>query len=60
MMIPYLVPELPGTQKEALAFNVKAPLVYTRVAVRNWKAFQKLGISHINTPTMYHTSVSGD
>jgi spermidine dehydrogenase len=58
MMIPYLVPELPGTQKEALAFNVKAPLVYTSVAVRDWKAFQKLGISHIHTPTMYHTSVS--
>jgi spermidine dehydrogenase len=58
MMIPYLVPDLPGTQKEALAFNVKAPLVYTSVAVRNWKAFQTLGISHINTPTMYHTSVS--
>lgn len=24
MVIPYLVPELPATQKEALAFNVKA------------------------------------
>lgn len=58
MFIPTLVPTLPQPQKEALAFNVKAPLVYTSVALRNWKAFQKLGISHVSTSTMYHTSVS--
>jgi spermidine dehydrogenase len=58
MVIPYLVPSLPQKQKDALAFNVKAPIVYTSVAVRNWKAFQKLGVSHIESPTMYHTSVS--
>jgi spermidine dehydrogenase len=58
MVIPYLVPSLPQKQKDALAFNVKVPIVYTSVAVRNWKAFQKLGVSHIESPTMYHTSVS--
>jgi spermidine dehydrogenase len=58
MVIPYLVPSLPQKQKDALAFNVKAPIVYTSVAVRNWKAFQKLGVSHIEAPPMYHTSVS--
>jgi len=58
MFIPYLVPELPAQQKEALAYGVKGPLVYTSVAVRNWKAFQKLGVSTIDAPTMYHTSVS--
>jgi spermidine dehydrogenase len=57
MFIPYLVPELPASQKEALAFNVKAPLVYTSVAVKNWTAFQKLGAANINAPTMYHASV---
>jgi spermidine dehydrogenase len=57
MMIPVLVPTLPATQKEALSFNVKAPLVYTSVVLRNWKAFQKLRISYVSSPTMYHTSV---
>ena len=57
MFIPYLVPDLPGAQKEALAFGVKGPLVYTSVAVKNWKAFQKLGVSSVNAPTMYHTGV---
>ena len=58
MFIPYLVPELPAAQKEALAFGVKGPLVYTSVAVKNWKAFEKLGITGVNAPTMYHSGVS--
>ena len=58
MFIPYLVPTLPAAQKEALAFNVKRPIVYTSVALRNWHSFHKLGVSHINTPGMYHSEVS--
>ena len=58
MFIPYLVPDLPAKQKEALAYGVKGPLVYTSVAVKNWTAFQKLGVSNVNAPTMYHTGVS--
>lgn len=58
MFIPYLVPELPAAQKEALAFAVKGPLVYTSVAVKDWRAWQKLGISNVSAPTMYHPSVS--
>src|SRR5262249_26361600 len=44
-MIPYLCPDLPAAQKEALKYGVKVPLVYTSVALRNWTAFQKLGIN---------------
>lgn len=58
MFIPYLIPDLPAAQKEALAYGVKGPLVYTSVGVKNWKAWQKLGVSYINAPTMYHTEVS--
>jgi spermidine dehydrogenase len=57
MFIPYLAPELPAAQKEALAFNVKGPIVYTNVFLRNWKAFEKLGIRSVECPTMYHDSV---
>jgi spermidine dehydrogenase len=53
-MIPYLCPELPEKQKEALAYLVKAPLVYTHVAIRNWKPFEKLGVRHIESPGGYH------
>jgi spermidine dehydrogenase len=57
MFIPYLVPDLPAAQKEAMAFGVKGPLVYTSVAVKNWKAFEKLGVTGVSAPTMYHSGV---
>src|SRR5438132_264143 len=58
MFIPYLVPDIPAHQKEALSYAVKGPLVYTSVGIRNWTAWQKLRISNVSAPTMYHTSVS--
>jgi spermidine dehydrogenase len=57
MMVPYLCPELPAAQKEALAYGVKVPLVYTTVALRNWRAFRQLGINGASSPGMYHTGV---
>ena len=59
-MIPYLCPELPEKQKEALSYLVKAPLVYTHVAIRNWTVFQKIGIHQIEAPGSFHTYVALD
>ena len=56
-MIPYLCPELPDAQKEALKYGVKVPLVYTSVALKNWTAFKKLGLSGASSPGMYHNGV---
>jgi spermidine dehydrogenase len=55
MIIPWLAPELPETQKTALHALVKAPLVYTSVALRNWTAFHKLGIKRVLAPGGYHS-----
>lgn len=60
MMIPYLCPSLPPSQKEALHYGVKVPLVYTVVALRDWKPFQKLGVQRIKTPGMYHSVMNLD
>ena len=38
-------------------YGVKTPLVYTNVLVRNWRAFQKLGVSHVYSPSGYHALV---
>ncbi len=57
MSIPFMVPELPQQQQEALRYGVKVPLVYTSVAVKNWRAFKKLGISNVSAPGMYHAGV---
>jgi len=60
MVIPYMCPEMPQKQKEALAYGVKVPLVYTNVLIRNWEAFKKLGISHARCPGSYFESVTLD
>jgi spermidine dehydrogenase len=60
VMIPYICPELPQKQKEALTYLVKAPLVYTHVALRNWTAFHRLGVHHIVAPGGYHTYTALD
>ncbi|NNC97410.1 MAG: NAD(P)/FAD-dependent oxidoreductase, partial [Gammaproteobacteria bacterium] len=45
--IPYLCPDMPAVQKKGLAYNVKVPLVYTKVLVPNWQAFAKLGTDFV-------------
>jgi spermidine dehydrogenase len=58
MTIPFLCPELPEKQKEALHYLVKVPLVYASVGVRNWTSFHKLRVSNIRAPGAYWDSVS--
>ena len=60
MVIPFLCPDLPAQQKEALHYGVKVPLVYTVVGLRNWTAFHKLGVRGVSCPGMYHTSMNLD
>ena len=60
VMIPYICPELPEKQKRALAYLVKAPLVYTHVALRNWTSFGKLNVHQIVAPGSYHTYTALD
>ena len=55
-IVPYLCSEMSQAQKDALAYAVKQPLVYTNVQIRNWKAFQKLGVSGIYAPGSYFSS----
>lgn len=59
-VVPYLCPELPAKQKEALHMAVRKPFVYTNVFIRNWTAFSKLGVSSIHAPGGYHDGISLD
>ena len=60
MMIPHLMPDLPEEQRQALALNVKAPLVYTKVLVHDWKAWAKLGVHEISAPMSFFSRVKLD
>jgi spermidine dehydrogenase len=56
-IIPYLCPELPAKQREALAYGIKAPIVYTNVFIRNWTALARLGVANITAPGGFHPTV---
>jgi spermidine dehydrogenase len=58
MMIPYLCPELPDEQKEALSYLVKTPLIYASVGLSNWTAFKALDIASVYAPGSYFSSLS--
>jgi spermidine dehydrogenase len=55
MVIPYICSELPEEQKQALHSAAKVPLLYTNVALHNWKSFQKAGAMAVYAPNGYHS-----
>ena len=59
-VMPYLCPELERDTVETMLSNVKAPLVYTKVLVRNWQSFVRLGTHKISAPTSFHSTVKLD
>ncbi len=59
-IIPLLCPELPAAQKAAMTSATKVPLVYTNVLIRDWTAFERLGVNTVTTPGLWHDAVSLD
>jgi len=56
-IIPFIVPDLPAEQKEALHYASKVPLQSTSVLARSWESLQRLGVSAIHAPNGYHTDL---
>ena len=56
-IIPELCPELPKKQKEALKYNVKVPLVWIQVAMKNWHMFANKGISRAISPNSFFNNM---
>jgi len=55
-----ICPEVGEAARGLLLQNVKSPLVYTKVWLRNWNAFMRLGVHKINGPTSFHSIVKLD
>lgn len=60
MVIPYVCPDLPAEQKAGLAYNVKAPLVYAKAQIRNWRSLKSLGVGTLYCPGSYFSQVALD
>lgn len=58
-IIPYICPEVPEKQVEAINYATKVPLVYTNIALRNWRGFAELGFNRIKIPhePLHHSYV---
>lgn len=56
-LIPYLCPEMPAAQKEALSYNVHTPNLWVNVWLRRWRAFHAAGANFINAPGSYYASL---
>lgn len=59
-MIPYIIPTLPQEQKDALSKNVKTSLLHTKVIIKNWEPFIKLGVHEIYSPKMPYSRIKLD
>lgn len=49
-MLPHICPEFPAGQAQAFATQVKIPLLYANMLVRNREPFEKLGLDSIRFP----------
>jgi spermidine dehydrogenase len=60
MMVPAIMPELAESQAAALASNVKAPIAYLNVAVRDWHPWVRLGVHEITNPMGFFSRLKLD
>lgn len=60
MMIPYIMPGLQQDQAQVLRRNVKGPLTYTNVLLKNWQAWDKLKVHAITSPSAFCSVVKLD
>ena len=59
-MLPYICADLGADQRAAVAGQVKAPLVYVNVAIRNWRAWVDRGVHFINNPAGFYSQLKLD
>lgn len=60
MMLPYMMPELDKVQFDALHQTVKAPMVYAKVALRDWKAWANVGVHEVTNPMGFFSRIKLD
>ena len=59
-MIPHIVTDLPEQQATALGQQMKSPLIYTTLGMRQWRAFKERGIGLAMSPGNMHQTVFMD
>jgi spermidine dehydrogenase len=60
MMAAHIIPSLPAKQKAAMQANIKMPLVYAQIALRQWLPLKRSGIGSVFCPSGYFQYVLTD
>jgi spermidine dehydrogenase len=60
IMAAHIVPALPERQKAAMRANLKLPLIYAQVALRQWQPVQRSGVGYVYCPGSYFQFVQTD
>ena len=60
MIIPHIVTDLPPEQAQALRQQLKSPLQYSTVGLRNWRAVKERGVGMALSPGQMHQAVLMD
>jgi len=59
-MLPYICPELGAAQRQAVADQVRAPLIYVNIALRSWRAWVNRGVHYVNNPAGFYSHIKLD
>ena len=59
-IIPFLCPDMPEQQRQALSISLKTPVLYTNVALNNWRAWKASGVGAVSAPGSYHVNAMLD
>jgi len=60
VMIPHIVPDIPEEQAAALRRNMRLPLFYSTVGLKNWRAMKEMEIGVAISPGNMHQAVLMD
>jgi spermidine dehydrogenase len=59
-MIPYIIPDLPEEQSQALKRSEKKPIQYSTVGLKNWRGVKEIGMGMAMSPGNMHQVVMMD
>jgi len=59
-MLPYICADLGAAQRQAVADQVKGPLIYVNVALRSWRSWVNRGVHYVNNPAGFYSHIKLD
>ena len=59
-MLPYIMTDLSAPQRQAVADQVKGPLIYVNVALKSWRSWVKRGVHYVNNPAGFYSHLKLD